>query len=775
VAVTIDATNLVLINAADSTTGWTSSMGGLTTASNLSREGGTNLADQASSESYEVYHTAISANYSDRTIFGWQKQETPTAEADATAAGMAMYLGDGTNNRVYDVGGFDNWAFFFNSWGGYRLNTAGLPTQFRQDGGGAPTLTGITRVGYGGRRPIKANGTANNFSCDVIRSCANANPALLIEGGTTGDRGTFAEIVALDESTNNAWMIMRTLIEGSKAYELNFGIQIGSLDSSAYFEDDGFQLFINGALTSGGTISAGSMDVDCVGHGASTNVCNFDNFYVQSIGAVSNWSMSADLDTANWTNGQFVDCGTFTFPAQDAGNKSLANITFVNCGQVTFEGIDADNIVFNGTTDANGAVYWDEGTVEENQDNLTFNSDGTGNAIEINPTGAGPFTYNIDGYIFDGYAGQTGTAANRVFFINPATLSADITINLTNCEALNIQGGGNGFSYREVASYTGTVTINNTVTLQVSVVDDANQPVPYASVSILNATTRAEISAGVANNLGVYTDSTYNYGGDVDVLVVVRKSSPGAPRYLPVESPQVIGSGGLTVGIGLNTAPFAGAIPMRGVLRHGVQSESVNDAVVSADIDLPAGTNRVLVIAGMYWGSASDLTVSSAQYDSNNMTSVNSISVGSFNEVFLYRHAIPDGDSGRKTVTFTFSAAVSIKALAFAILDDVTAAPESNDTDSGSAATGNPSLSLNNTTADSFSVGFLITDDLDSPAATGATENRVRRSDLARDGLAQSIAVLTADRSSSGAHTIGADYGANIKSWVAAGATFAKN
>jgi hypothetical protein len=750
-------------------------MGGLGTDTVNSREGGTHLADQASSETYEIYHTITSEDYSNRTIFGWNKQGTPATEGDATGAGHAMYLGDGTNNRVYDVGGVDNYAFFYNSWPSYRLNTAGLPTGFRQDGGGAPTVTTVTRVGYGGYRPVKANGTANNCFVDVLRYCSNSNPSLLIEGGTTGARGTWAEVVTEDENTNNAWGIIRELVGGSKAYELMFGVQIGSLDSTAYFEDADFQLFINGSLTSGATISAGSMDVDAVGGGAFTNVVNFDNFYIQSIGAVSNWSMSADLNTANWSNGQFVDMGTFTFPAQDAGNKLLNNIIFVNCGQVTFEGIDATNITFNGTTNANGAVYWDEGTVEENQDDLTFNSDGTGHAIEINPTGAGPFVYNIDGYTFDGYAGQTGTATDRVFFINPATLSADITINLTNCSALNIQGGGNGFSYREVASYTGTVTINNTVTLQVTVVDQANNAIPYASVSILNASTRAIISDGIANDQGVYTDSTYNYGGDVGVIIVVRKSSPGATRYLPVESPSTIISTGLTATVGLTVDPRAGIIPMTGVLRHGVQSENLNDAIITADVNLPAGTNRVLVVAGMYWGSGSDLTVSAATYDGNAMSSVNSIAVGAFNEAFLYRHAIPDTDESVKTISFTFSAAVNIKAIAFAILDDVTAAPESNDTDSGNAVTTNPTLALNNTTANSFSVGFLITNDLDSPTATGATENRVRRNDLARDGLANSIAVLVADRSTSGAHNIGADYGANTKTWVAVGATFAKN
>ncbi len=352
-------------------------------------------------------------------------------------------------------------------------------------------------------------------------------------------------------------------------------------------------------------------------------------------------------------------------------------------------------------------------------------------------------------------------SANATIFNNTG---ADVILNLN---------GGTTPTVRNSAG--STTTINNTVTLQVAAVDEDNVAIPYASVSIQNASTGAEISSGVANNLGIYTDSTFNYTVDIAVNVVVRKSSPGATRYKAASSPNTIVNNGLDAVVSLAVNRFAGLIPMVGVLRHGVQSEDVNDAIVTATVDMPEGTNRVLVCAGIYWGSGSDLTVSAATYDGNAMTSINSLAVAAFHEIFLYRHAIPDGDDGEKVISFTFSANVDIKAIAFAIVDDATAAPESNDTDNGNAVTGNPSLALNNTTANSFSVGFLITDDLDSPTATGASENRVRRSDLARDALLNSIAVLIADRSTAGAHNIGADYGANTKTWVAAGATFAKN
>ena len=550
-AVTIDDTNLNLVDAADATTGWTSSMGGLNTTSILTREGGTSLQDQASEEQYNVYHGITSEDYTSRTIFGWMRSGGPSTEADASGAGFSMYLGDGTNNRAYDVGGSDNYAFFFSGWSSFRLNTAGLPTSFIQDGGGAPTLTTITRVGYGGQFPAKAAGNSDNVAFDVLRYCSNSNPALLVEGGTTGDRGTFAEITTDDESTSNAWGIIRQLVGGSQAFEVMFGLQIGSLDATAYFEDADFQLFLNGQVTSGGTITAGSMDFSFVGFSSGTNVINFDNFFVQSVGTVSNWDMSdTDIDELVWSNGQFVDMGTFIFQAQDAGNKTLTNLTWVNCDLVDFVGIDADNCNFIGGSNADGAVEWNANSVEENQDNLTFTSDGDGHAIYINIDTASPTTFNIDGYLFDGYAGQSGTAGNRVFYINNPS-DGDITINLTNSSAINTVGGGAGFSYELAAGTTSTVTVNQTVTLTVTVVDEDGDPVEGARVRIEAQSDGSEISQGTTNASGVYQDGSYNYGGDVAVLTKVRLKG-----FVFFRTAGTIDSGGISVGVTLQANPI---------------------------------------------------------------------------------------------------------------------------------------------------------------------------------------------------------------------------
>jgi len=293
--VVIDSTNYVVVNDAGTAGDWTSVnvSGGDETLG--VREGTTFQGAQASEEVWSTTDAITAADYSGRTVFGWQKSGGPASEGDGTGAGFAMVLGDATPDTIaYDVGGSDNFGFFFQGWSMFRLNGAGLPTNFRVIAGAEGSLdtANITNIGYGGYFPAKAVGNSFNVSWDQLAYVVNTNPALLVEGGTTGARGTWQELATEDDSTSNAWGICRLLLPGSKAFELNFGIHIGENGTTdSFFDDSDFQLFINGDLTSsGGSISAGSMDIDFIGNStATTNLINFDNFFVQSLGTVSNW------------------------------------------------------------------------------------------------------------------------------------------------------------------------------------------------------------------------------------------------------------------------------------------------------------------------------------------------------------------------------------------------------------------------------------------------------------------------------------------------------
>lgn len=769
--------NFTVIDGADALTGWTTTSGAVYVG--FQREDSGCLGDQASEGFEDPYFSFSSADYSGRTIFMSMRSGNPDTEANN---GFGIIVGSSGIRTAYTVGGGDAFGNFVKGWAGFRLDLASLPSLFRNLVGTAPPVfTALLDVGASMNYQTKALGNADNVFWDQMTYIANGSPGIRAAGGLTGARGTFAEIVTADIATTSgaAYGIIRELV-GAKAYEVFFGMEIGDdTGTDAFFDDSDFQLFLNGLGSGDGGMSAGNMDFDFLGGTATTNLINFLNFFVQSIGAVSNWDMSdTDITELKWTDGQFVDMGTFVFQAQDAGNKTLTNVTWVNCGQVTFVGIDADGCTFNGSTLALGAILWDGSSVEENQDNLTFNSDGTGHAIEIGLNTASLTVFNIDGYTFDGFAGSSGTAGDRVFLIDN-DLDGDVTINITNGQALNIQGGGDGFSFEAAAGYTGTVIINSTVTLSVTVTDDQSNALEDVFVSIRNASTNALVSEGRTNASGVYSDGTFNFSGDLNVNIFTRKSSPGDTRYLPKTDPATIISTGLTASVALAPDTAAGIIDSTrfDISKHGQVTNDVAGTVITARILLPGGVRRKLVVAGFYWDSTVNRTVTSFLYDGNAMTDTgggNFVQEGAdFHEVFLYRHDIPDSDSGVKDVVLTLSGSANFRGIAFAVINLAATGAEEDDGNSvAQASTGNPTISLNNTTQPAISVMFSLTDDLDTfpPAATGV--GSIRRADRAVDTEKQ-ITIIRADRVVTGAHSIGCDYDAASKSYVSAAATFA--
>jgi hypothetical protein len=533
-SVTIDAVNMVEITTADTHGDFTGVNVTPSDGEENFREGTSFAAFQANQEVWDGYVSFGAVDYSNRTIFGWIKSSAPAAEGDATGAGFSMYLDDGSGgseSRSYDVGGSDNYGFFFQGWTCFRLNTAALPTGFRQvDGSLEPDLTQLTDIGMGGYFPSKAVGNAPNSGIDVIRYVAAGNPALLIEGGLTGDRGTFQEIADADAATTAAYGVCRALITGANAFEIQFGIQMGSLDADSFFEDSDFQVFLSGEVAQGGAITAGDMDIAWVGAGGQTNLANMNNFLFQGLGAVSNWDMSdTDIDELIWSDGQFVDLGTFTFQVQDAGQKTLTNLIWTNCGIVYFSSMDADSCTFNGATNPLGAVLWDENSDEQNQDNLTFVSDTTGHAIHVFPVGAGPFTFNIDGYSVSGYeADDLGSTGNTVFLVDNA-LDADVTINVSS--------GSGTFSYERAAGYTGTVTVDASVTTTLTGLQNDTEVTVYDAG---DGTLIAEVEDVVGNEFA-FSDAASNvvhifihkedyYRADLRDFVI-----PGGPTDVPIQ------------------------------------------------------------------------------------------------------------------------------------------------------------------------------------------------------------------------------------------------
>lgn len=497
-AVTI-TDNMTVWNSAENATDWTGTNGN--TYSGFNREGTNCLGQQASSGTAHLYYTGTSTNLSDHTIFIWLRSGNPTAES---TGGFRIVAGDASHLGAFYVGGSDNYGFFYNGWSCFKLNTTNLPTNYATLAGTVTSInwSAITRIGGGFNYASKAVGNTPNVFIDVIRYVSNSTAALTIGGGGSSTQGTFAEIVAEDESTTYAWGVFRTAISGSKAYEQNFGVDWGnSGSSSSYFADSDSQIFISGTA-----MDTGAMDVDLLANATGTNSYVIDNSIIVNIGTDSNWNVaSTNLDEMKITDSQFVGLGTFT-AAGNSTDKYIRNTIFNGCGQVDPGDIDFTGNTITGTTDANGGLLIDA-TGTANMSDLVFISDGTGHAIYITAAG----TYDFTNFTFSGYStASLGTNST------PSSGSTDAMVynNSGGAVTINISGGDN-ISVRNGASATTTVISN--VTYTITVQDSGANPIIGAQVamfktsddSVLHASSPTDENGEVTGSVSASTGAVY--------------------------------------------------------------------------------------------------------------------------------------------------------------------------------------------------------------------------------------------------------------------------
>lgn len=121
-------------------------------------------------------------------------------------------------------------------------------------------------------------------------------------------------------------------------------------------------------------------------------------------------------------------------------------------------------------------------------------------------------------------------SANAAFFNNTG---GAVTLNLN---------GGTSPSVRNSAG--STTTVNNTVTLTVTVLDENGTAVEGARVRIERTSDGSQIAQGSTNVSGVFSDSNFNYVSDTDVLIKVRLKG-----FRNFRTTGTITSNGLTVGV----------------------------------------------------------------------------------------------------------------------------------------------------------------------------------------------------------------------------------
>jgi hypothetical protein len=452
-------------------------------------------------------------------------------------ASHAMVFNDGTNDVLAFMAGNNRDVFkhaetqvLFQCmlFDADHLTEANTASRLHALSGTATSVNFAALTEIGAYYVTLSKALAGGFNCfiDIIRY-GGRDDGIQITGGTTGDRGNFTEIAAADRSTANnaAHGILREYT--ANAFGCQGTLRCGDAGTATtYFDATGQSVTWEDRLVDDDKFAL-FVDANSTG----TNVFNLNGCALASAGP----GVLVDMSTAN-INDLILDSCTFTnlvnrwdFPTDTNGttlDHQALNCTWNGQGIVYTGTILMDGCTFLNATDANGAVEWDLTTDEENQDNLTFISDGTGHAIHITIDTATASTFNIDGYTFDGYAGQAGTAGNRIFLItNPS--DGDITINVTGSQVLNQVGGGDAFSYELAAGTTSTVTINNNVAVTFDQLKDNSEVRVYAAGTSTELAGIEDATAGSVDNRNFLA----SIAGSTSVDYVIHNWQPGVTVY----------------------------------------------------------------------------------------------------------------------------------------------------------------------------------------------------------------------------------------------------
>lgn len=253
-------------------------------------------------------------------------------------------------------------------------------------------------------------------------------------------------------------------------------------------------------------------------HNASSTV-TLTNITITSTATTANglgYFEMIDNATVTLTGCAFNTLGTFIF----LSNATITGCAFNSCGQITAGGADFDGCSIVDNT-ASSAVTCATPAEAALITGCTFESDGTGHAIEITGTAA---NITLTGNIFTGYdTADPGTAANKAIYVNIASGTMTITIS-----------GGSGVTEDyHVRSAGATVTVNSDTTVTFTGLKD-NSEIRIYKVS------DDSVVAGIEDATdGTADNRTFAWSAPAatEVYYRIHNWQPGVPVYQTIFVP----------------------------------------------------------------------------------------------------------------------------------------------------------------------------------------------------------------------------------------------
>jgi len=242
-----------------------------------------------------------------------------------------------------------------------------------------------------------------------------------------------------------------------------------------------------------------------------------------------------------------------------AANSSLISCQFINCGPIEtgassngVEMLSCSIIDPDGATNNYGLTFDQTpsgGTMTTNIKKINFITSGTPTTqYMVHFPYSGDYTVGFeDMTVFGSF-----TSGTLWHGINTGT-DADVTVNATG--STNMTTGE--FSSTDVTGPdTGSVTVSASVSVGITIVDQAGDPINLAQVGVYLTATDAQVLNADTNASGV-ASTTFAGTTPADVYIRWRKSSTGDTKYFPDSSTGTIESGtGLTAQFVMKTNPI---------------------------------------------------------------------------------------------------------------------------------------------------------------------------------------------------------------------------
>lgn len=396
--------------------------------------------------------------------------------------------------------------------------TTGNPTQ----------LTGVD--GIGGHMDV-TNSIMGNFD-NIFIDAISIGTGYELQGASS----VFADYSTFEETVGNRYGGIDTRAGVIFAQcQLTIGDISGANNTT--FNDDGFTVvWVDINTDSQSAVEADFYKLEFTQDTGTTDV------------TMANGTLSAESPQEFACN--FSGVNTVTFDAVNLDRARLVNLdsavtwtlgNISNSGQIDLGG--SPTLTDLAIIDPTDGLAMEVGANSElnNVSNIAFDGAGVGGA------GNGALYFNTTGWTVPG-----SVSLNNITFANRVAGSADIVIDDTvpnGTITINVSGGDTPtVDDNRTGGIADDFVIVNAVTLTITVVDTATNPIQGAVVGVYAVSDASEILNDETNASGQVTTST---NASTDIYIRVLDSTSGSTRYIPVETVGNTGAG-LSLTITLN-------------------------------------------------------------------------------------------------------------------------------------------------------------------------------------------------------------------------------